>query len=107
MITIHSFTFNPFQENMYLLFDETKECVVIDPGCYEKHEKEKLISYIDKKLIVHNISNINSDPALRIWDAVGFLCGRHLRFDSGGVGCVMVGSSSRLPRLHLARLLSR
>jgi len=52
MITIHSFTFNPFQENMYLLFDETKECVVIDPGCYEKHEKEKLISYISTNNLV-------------------------------------------------------
>ena len=36
---IKQFTFNPFQENTYLIWDETKECLIIDPGCYEKNEK--------------------------------------------------------------------
>ena len=39
-------TFNPFQENTYLLHDDTNECVVIDPGCYEKQEREQLKQYI-------------------------------------------------------------
>ena len=47
MITVKKFTFNPFQENTYLLFDETKECVIIDPGCYESHEEEELIRFIE------------------------------------------------------------
>ncbi|HPH46176.1 MAG TPA: MBL fold metallo-hydrolase, partial [Chryseolinea sp.] len=34
MLTIQSFEFNPFQENTYVLFDETQECVIIDPGCF-------------------------------------------------------------------------
>ncbi len=42
-------TFNPFQENTYLLHDDTKECIVVDPGCYEKHEKEELKNYIAAK----------------------------------------------------------
>ncbi|MBL4625042.1 MAG: MBL fold metallo-hydrolase [Flavobacteriales bacterium] len=46
MITINSMTFNPFQENMYVLSDETKECIIIDPGCYERHEKDELTQYI-------------------------------------------------------------
>ena len=46
MINIKSLTFNPFQENMYVLSDETNECIIIDPGCYEPQEKEELISYI-------------------------------------------------------------
>lgn len=41
-------TFNPFQENTYLLHDDTKECVVIDPGCYEKEEREELRQYIQE-----------------------------------------------------------
>ena len=49
MITIKKFTFNPFQENTYILFDETKECVVIDPGCYDKNEKTNLINFIEEK----------------------------------------------------------
>lgn len=47
MITVKKFTFNPFQENTYLLFDETKECVIIDPGCYEPHEQEELVGFIE------------------------------------------------------------
>ncbi|WP_162055005.1 MBL fold metallo-hydrolase [Pontibacter pamirensis] len=39
-------TFNPFQENTYILHDDTNECVVIDPGCYEKQEREQLKNYI-------------------------------------------------------------
>lgn len=48
MIRIHSFTFNPFQENTYLLFDETQECIVIDPGCYENYEQQELDDFIIK-----------------------------------------------------------
>ncbi|WP_266203127.1 MBL fold metallo-hydrolase [Pontibacter kalidii] len=40
-------TFNPFQENTYLLHDDTKECVVVDPGCYERREQEQLKKYIE------------------------------------------------------------
>ena len=46
MIKIHYFTFNPFQENTYVLSDETGEAVIIDPGCYDKQEKEELSDYI-------------------------------------------------------------
>jgi glyoxylase-like metal-dependent hydrolase (beta-lactamase superfamily II) len=41
------FTFNAFQENTYVLYDETSECVVIDPGCYEPHERLELEDYIN------------------------------------------------------------
>jgi hydroxyacylglutathione hydrolase len=47
MLQIQSFVFNPFQENTYVLYDETNECVVIDPGCYEPSEKEELASFIE------------------------------------------------------------
>jgi hydroxyacylglutathione hydrolase len=46
MIEIHKLTFNPFQENTYILFDETKECIIIDPGCYTHDEHNRLKSYI-------------------------------------------------------------
>ena len=46
MIEIKSLTFNPLQENMYVLFDETKECVIIDPGCYQQNEEEELAKFI-------------------------------------------------------------
>lgn len=40
------FTFNAFSENTYILSDETKECVVIDPGCYDKYEKQQLADFV-------------------------------------------------------------
>jgi glyoxylase-like metal-dependent hydrolase (beta-lactamase superfamily II) len=45
-ITINSFTLNPFQENTYILSDEDKNCVIIDPGCYEKFEQEEITDFI-------------------------------------------------------------
>lgn len=52
MITIRSFTFNPFEENMYVLYDETKEAVIIDPGCYSENEKSELAEFILKENLI-------------------------------------------------------
>lgn len=46
---IKSFTFNPFQENTYILYDETKECVIIDPGCNAINEQNQLQAFIELK----------------------------------------------------------
>jgi hydroxyacylglutathione hydrolase len=46
MIEIKSFVFGPFSENTYLLYDESKEAIIIDPGCYEPHEYEELNNFI-------------------------------------------------------------
>ncbi len=48
MIKVHKLTFNPFQENTYILSDETNQAVIIDPGCYERHEQQYLIEYLEK-----------------------------------------------------------
>ncbi len=46
MLSNQSFVFNPFSENTYVVFDETKEAVIIDPGCYEREEKTELDEFI-------------------------------------------------------------
>ena len=43
---IKKFTFNPFSENTFIVYDDTKECIIIDPGCYEKNERKELEKYI-------------------------------------------------------------
>ncbi|CAG0950974.1 MAG: MBL fold metallo-hydrolase [Bacteroidetes bacterium] len=48
MIIVEKFSFNPFQENTFILFDETKECVIIDPGCYYTEEEYTLSDFIEK-----------------------------------------------------------
>jgi glyoxylase-like metal-dependent hydrolase (beta-lactamase superfamily II) len=46
MIKIDHFTFGPFQENTYILSDETRECIIIDPGCYNEAERAELKAFI-------------------------------------------------------------
>ncbi len=48
MTSLHYFTFNPFQENTYIIYDGTKECIIVDPGCYQAHEKTQLIDFIQQ-----------------------------------------------------------
>lgn len=49
MSQIAIFTFNPFQENTYVIYDDTQECVIIDPGCYTQAERDALTSFIEGK----------------------------------------------------------
>lgn len=46
MLYIQPFTFNPFQENTYLLINEKKECWIVDPGMYDNNETNFLLDYI-------------------------------------------------------------
>jgi len=48
MLEIQCFTFNPFQENTWLLINEKKDCIIIDPGCYFEEERKELLTYIEK-----------------------------------------------------------
>ena len=45
---IKRFEFNMFPENCYVLWDETNEAVVIDPGCFYEEEKQALKNFITK-----------------------------------------------------------
>lgn len=50
MINIQAFTFNPsFFENTYLLYDDTQECIVVDPGCFFKEELNEISDFISRK----------------------------------------------------------
>jgi hydroxyacylglutathione hydrolase len=46
---LHRFTFNYFSENTYVLYDETKECAIIDPGCCKQSEELELQAFISQK----------------------------------------------------------
>ena len=48
-MTIKQFVFNPFSENTYVVYDDSKECIIIDPGCVDPHEKEELVNFIEKE----------------------------------------------------------
>ncbi|MBX7050736.1 MAG: MBL fold metallo-hydrolase [Flavobacteriales bacterium] len=58
---IAQFTFNPFSENTYVLYDETMECVIIDPGMTDEDEDDILFSFIrDEKLKPVKVLNTHS-----------------------------------------------
>ncbi len=46
MVNITTFLFPRFSENTYIVFDETKECLIIDPGCYSSEEQQELTDFI-------------------------------------------------------------
>jgi glyoxylase-like metal-dependent hydrolase (beta-lactamase superfamily II) len=46
MLQIKSFTFNPFQENTYLAYDDNGQAVLIDPGCHSTAERSELENFI-------------------------------------------------------------
>ncbi len=46
---LQSFCFNDFQENTYVLYDETGECVIVDPGAYRPNEKAELLSFVENE----------------------------------------------------------
>lgn len=59
MLKLEQFIFNPFSENTYVVYDDdTKECVIIDPGCANAGEENQLFGFIDshrlKPLMVVN-----------------------------------------------------
>lgn len=51
MLNIQKFVCNMFEENCYVVNDETGECVIIDCGAFYEEEKKAIADYIkDKKL---------------------------------------------------------
>lgn len=47
MLEVKKFIFSPFQENTFVVFNpDTKETMIIDPGCIDDMEKEELSNYI-------------------------------------------------------------
>jgi glyoxylase-like metal-dependent hydrolase (beta-lactamase superfamily II) len=79
MINVHYFSFGPFQENTYVLWDETKECIVLDPGNNNSSENKKLSDFISqnnlnlKRLILTHghIDHINGNKY--VFDTYGLL----------------------------------
>ena len=51
MINIQRFVCNMIQENCYIAYDETQECVIIDCGAFYQEERQAIVNYIhDNKL---------------------------------------------------------
>ncbi len=49
MLNIKTFSFNMLQENTYVVYDDTCECVIIDCGAYYPEECEALVNFINEQ----------------------------------------------------------
>ena len=47
MIQIRTFTFSPFQENTYILYDESKQALIIDAGCSNRQEQAEVRDFLE------------------------------------------------------------
>ncbi|MGE4539757.1 MAG: MBL fold metallo-hydrolase [Bacteroidales bacterium] len=61
MLQIKRFVFNPFQVNTYVVYDDTKNCVIIDAACAEAAEETILSNFIAENQLrpVHILNTHN------------------------------------------------
>lgn len=97
MATVVSFTFNPFQENTYLVYDDSGECAVFDPGCLEKHEQQTLQQFIEK-------NNLRPVRLINTHCHIDHIFGN--RFIADTYGLELEIHPGELPVLHRAREVS-
>jgi len=50
MLNVAKFTFNPFQENTYVVHDGS-QAILIDPGCWNSAEEHELESYLTENAL--------------------------------------------------------
>lgn len=47
MIRVKQFYLNELRECCYILSDESKECIIVDPGISSQSERDRIVKYID------------------------------------------------------------
>ncbi len=68
---LKSLVFNPFYENTYILWDDTQEAIIVDPGCYESYEIDEL------KRFVHS-QNLNVQAIINTHCHIDHVLGNYL-----------------------------
>lgn len=52
IMKISRFVFNPFEVNTFILYDETGSCIIIDPGCINQNEVDKIKKFVESNSLV-------------------------------------------------------
>ena len=52
MLQIKTFIFNPFEERGMVLWDESRQGVIVDPGCYDEAELGLIRDYVDQNTAI-------------------------------------------------------
>ena len=78
MLTIETFTFNPYQENTYLLIDSEKNCVIIDPGMCNAQEQSYFTAYLEN-------NNLKPSLLLNTHCHIDHVLGNHYVYETWGL----------------------
>jgi hydroxyacylglutathione hydrolase len=78
MLTIETFTFNPYQENTYLLIDQEGNCVIIDPGMHSLQEQSYFKDFIASK-------NLKPTLLLNTHCHIDHVLGNHFIYENWGL----------------------
>jgi hydroxyacylglutathione hydrolase len=58
MLQVQRFTFNQLAEHTYVIYDDAKDCMIVDPGCSTREEEQELSAFIvEKSLCVTQLIN--------------------------------------------------
>jgi len=47
MLQVKRLILNPFQENTYIIYDQSGDAIIVDPGCYDKSDFDEVKWFID------------------------------------------------------------
>ena len=83
MADVVALTYNAFEENTYIVFDETRACIIFDPGCHSDEEKQHLKSFIEK-------NNLNPVKLINTHCHLDHIFGNKFIYDTFGL----------LPEIH-------
>lgn len=76
MLSIHTFTFNPFQENTYIISNEQRECWIVDPGMSNTAEQNELVQFIEQHQLVPQ-AIINTHAHIDHILGIDFIAGKY------------------------------
>lgn len=93
MTRIIKLTFNPFQENTYIIYNDQKECWIIDPGNSNPREDKVLLDTIEK----HELTPVE---LILTHAHIDHIMGNKFVFDQFGLQALM--HEKELPVLQFA-----
>jgi len=70
---LQSFTFNPLQENTYIIWcEKTLDCAIVDAGMYDSTEHKQLQDFIESNHLIPQITAGHPRPHRpHLWQLVG------------------------------------
>jgi len=100
MITVKSFSFNSFEENTYVLSDNSGECIIIDPGCHMKDEEQELTDYISANNLVP-VRLINTHCHIDHILGNSFIAGKYkLKLEANQMEIPVLSSSGMVSQMY-------